>query len=292
MDIRLLQYFLAVVQEENISRAADVLHVTQPTLSRQMAQLEEELGTTLFIRGRHLELTDAGIMLKRRAEEVVSLMGKIEDEFTQQKEIGGVISIGTGGLYSTRVLPEIMAGFRKRHPKVQFQIYTNSADYIRERLEQGLLDFGLLLEPVDITKFDYIRMKDRERWGLLLRKGHPLAKKDFITKEDLVGETIATSDRASVQKELNNWLGDTQSKLDIFATYNIVTNVAMLADSGIASLLTIEGAVNMFATDRLVFRPLFPELSMTSVFVWKKYQPGFGAAGAFLEYFKKYALIA
>lgn len=286
MELRLLQYFLAVVQEENISKAAEILHITRPTLSRQMTQLEEQLGTKLFIRGRHLELTDAGIMLKRRAEEVIALMEKIEDDFAQPEEIGGTISIGTGGLYSTRILPEIMAGFRKMHPKVQFQIYTNSADHIKKRLEQGLLDFGLLLEPVDIAKFDYIRMKDKERWGLLLRKSHPLAKKEKIRKEDLIGETIATSDRASLRKELNLWLGDIQSELDIFATYNIITNVAMLADSGIASLLTIEGAVNMFATDRLVFRPLYPELSMTSVFVWKKYMPNVGAAYAFLEYFK------
>lgn len=286
MELRMLQYFLAVVQEQNISRAADVLHITQPTLSRQMAQLEEELGATLFIRGKHLELTDAGVMLRRRAEEVISLMGKIDDEFTHKKEIGGVISIGSGGLYAMQALPPIMESFRKQYPKVQFQIYTNSAEHIKERLEQGLLDFGLLLEPVEVSKFDYIRMKEKERWGLLLRKGHPLAQKKYITKEDLIGETLITSDRLSIQKELESWLGDFKDRLDIFATYNIITNAVMLVDSGIASALTIEGAVHLLATNRLVFRPLAPELSMTSVFVWKKFQPGFGAAGVFLDYFK------
>lgn len=286
MEIRLLQYFLAVVQEENISRAADVLHVTQPTLSRQMAQLEEELGTQLFIRGRHLALTDAGIMLRRRAEEVVALMDKIEDEFQRQEEIGGIISIGSGGLNASKMLPAVMEGFRKKYPKVQFSLYTNSAEYVRERLEQGLLDFGLLLEPVDVTKFDYIRMKKKERWGLLLRAGHPLAKKESITKEDLLGEPLITTNRQSVQKELEGWLERPFSQLDIFATYNIITNVAMLVESGVASALTIEGAVNLFGSERLVFRPLFPELSMTSVFAWKKFQPSFGAAGRFLEYLK------
>ena len=286
MELRMLQYFLAVVQEQNISRAAEVLHITQPTLSRQMAQLEEELGATLFIRGKHLELTDAGVMLRRRAEEVVSLMDKIDDEFTHQKDIGGVISIGSGGLYATQTLPPLMESFRRQYPKVQFQIYTNSADHIKERLEQGLLDFGLLLEPVDVTRFDYLRMKEKERWGLLLRKGHPLAQKRFITQEDLIGETLITSDRLSIQKELESWLGDVRERLDIFATYNIITNAVMLVDSGIASALTIEGAVHLLATNRLVFRPLVPELSMTSVFAWKKFQPNFGAASVFLDYFK------
>lgn len=286
MELRILQYFLAVVREENISRAAEVLHITQPTLSRQMAQLEDELGTPLFIRGKHMTLTDAGVMLRHRAEEVVALMDKIENEFASQQEVGGVISIGSGGLNASHMLPAAMDGFRKKYPKVQFQLYTNSAEYIKEKLEQGVLDIGLLLEPVDVTKFDYIRMKNTEKWGLLLRTGHPLASKPYITKEDLIGEPLITTNRESIQKELENWLGDTLTKLDIFATYNIITNVAMLVDSGVASALTIEGAVDLFGSDRMVFRPLYPELSMSSVLAWKKYQPDFGAAGKFLEYLK------
>lgn len=286
MELRLLQYFLAVVQEENISRAAEVLHVTQPTLSRQIAQLEEELGARLFTRGRRLTLTDAGIMLRRRAEEVVSLVDKIEDEIQRHEEISGIISIGSGGLTASQILPAAMECFRKIYPKVQFSLYTNSAEYIKERLEQGLLDFGLLLEPVDVTRFDYLRMKNRERWGLLLRADHPLAKKENITREDLLGEPLITTNRQSIQKELESWLERPFSQLDIVATYNIVTNVAMLVDSGVASALTIEGAVNLFGGERMVFRPLFPELSMTSVLAWKKFQPNFGAAGKFLEYLK------
>lgn len=286
MELRLLQYFLAVVREENISKAADVLHVTQPTLSRQMAQLEKILGTTLFVRGRHFELTDAGVMLKHRAEEVVALMGKIEDEFAHQRELGGVISIGSGGLYSMHVLPAIMAGFRELYPRVSFNLYTNNADYIKERLEQGLLDFGLLLEPVDVAKFDYIRMADRERWGLFMLKDHPLAKKEYINKDDLNGEPLIMSDRLYVQKELAAWFGDMYEELDIFATYNIITHAVHLVSEGIASALTIEGAVSQFCSDQFVFRPLTPDLSMSSVFVWKKFRTGFTAAGAFLEYFK------
>lgn len=286
MELRLLQYFLAVVREENISRAADVLHVTQPTLSRQMAQLEKTLGATLFVRGRRFELTDAGVMLKHRAEEVVGLMTKIEDEFSHQREVGGVISIGSGGLYAMHILPPIMASFRELYPKVTFSLYTNNADYIKERLEQGLLDFGLLLEPVDVSKFDYLRMADRERWGVFMRKDHPLAAKEYIVKDDLKGEPLITSDRLFVQKELEAWFGDMYSELDIFATYNIITNAVNIVADGIASALTIEGAVRQFCSDRFVFKSLSPELSMSSVFVWKKFRSGFSAAGAFLDHFK------
>ena len=286
MELRLLQYFLAVVREENISRAADVLHVTQPTLSRQMAQLEEELGTPLFIRGRHLALTDAGVMLRRRAEEVVALMDKIESEFEEKSEVGGVISIGSGGLMASQRLPFIMQSFRQKYPKVQFQLYTNSAEHIKERLDQGLLDFGLLLEPIDITKYDYIRMSEREKWGLLLRYDHPLAKKEHIVRKDLLSIPLITTNRLSLQKEMENWLGDSLSSLDIFATYNIITNVVMMVAGGVASALTIEGAVNLFGNSQMVFKPLYPELSMTSVLAWKKFQPNFGAAGKFLEHFR------
>ncbi len=286
MELRWLQYFLAVVREENISKAADVLHVTQPTLSRQMAQLEKTLGTTLFVRGRHFELTDAGVLLKYRAEEMVGLMGKLEEEFANQLEPGGVISIGSGGLYAMHVLPRIMADFRKLYPKVSFNLYTNNADHIKERLEQGLLDFGLLLEPVDVAKFDYIRMAERERWGVFLRKDHPLSRKETIWKEDLKGEPLIMSDRLFVQKELESWFGSMYSEPDIFATYNIITHAANIVADGIASALTIEGAVSQFGSEQFVFRPLTPDLSMSSVFVWKKFRAGFTAAGVFLEYFK------
>lgn len=286
MELRVLRYFLTVVREENISRAADILHVTQPTLSRQLAQLEEELGTQLFIRGRHLSLTDAGIMLRHRAEEVIALMDKIEMEFDEQGEIGGIISIGSGGLGASQILPGIMEDFRRKYPKVQYQLYTNSADFVKERLDQGLLDFGLLLEPIDVTKYDYIRMKEKETWGLLMRTDHPLALKEVITRDDLLTEPLITTDRLSIQKELESWLGGSLSELNLFATYNIITNVAMLVNSGAALALTIKGAVDLFEGSKLTFRPLFPELSMTSVLAWKKFQPNFGAAGKFLEHLR------
>ena len=233
MELRVLQYFLTVVQEENISRAAEVLHVTQPTLSRQMAQLEEELGVQLFVRGRHLTLTDAGVMLRRRAEEVTALMEKMQQELEGHADVGGVISIGSGGLMALQALSPAMAAFREQHPKVQYQLYTNHAEHVKERLEQGLLDFGLCWNLWDVSKFDYLRM-GRGDLGLLMRSDHPLARKPHIVREDLIPLPLITSDRRSIQRELETWLGMAFSRLNLFATYNIITNVATLVHEGVA----------------------------------------------------------
>lgn len=158
MELRTLQYFLTVAREENITRASEALHITQPTLSRQMKQLEQELGTELFVRGRNFALTEAGMLLRRRAEEVVDMMYKIESEIETAGEVGGVISIGSGALKSSQFLPDVMSAFQKLHPKVRFEIYSNSSQYIKERMDRGLLDFGIMLEPIDIEQYEYIRI--------------------------------------------------------------------------------------------------------------------------------------
>ncbi|MBP3402691.1 MAG: LysR family transcriptional regulator [Alphaproteobacteria bacterium] len=238
MELRILKNFLVVVREENISRAAEVLHIAQPALSRQMSQLEEELGTQLFIRGKRLVLTDAGIMLRQRAEEVTSLIAKIKNEFEEQTETGGIISIGGGGLTALQSLTPIFDSFRRKYPKVQYHFYTNSADYIKEKLEQGLLDFGVLLEPTDVSKFDYLRMPVKEKWGLLFQAKSPLAAKRNITKKDLASLPLIVSDRSAIQKELESWLGKELSKLDVFGTYNIITHVAAVVDSGAVGWFT------------------------------------------------------
>lgn len=286
MELRVLRYFLTVVREENISRAAEILHMTQPTLSRQIAQMEEDLGAQLFIRGRHLILTDAGMMLRHRAEEVVQLMERIEDEFQTREEIAGTMSIGCGGQSAVSSLLKVLNEFQKIYPKVHYDIYTNNADNIKERLEKGLLDFGVLLEPVDVSKYDYIRMTDRERWGLFMNVDSPLAGKEFISKEDLQGIPLITTNRQSLQTEIRNWLGKDLETLQIIGTYNIITNIASIVASGYAYALTIEGAVSLYDPQKMVFRPFFPTLSMTSVLAWKKFNPAFGAVGKFIDYFK------
>ncbi|MBQ3886186.1 MAG: LysR family transcriptional regulator [Ruminococcus sp.] len=291
MELRLLEYFLTVVREENISKAAEVLHVTQPTLSRQMKELEDELHTTLFIRGKRLTLTDSGVMLRRRAEEVVSLMNKIDSEFREQEEISGVISVGSGGLMAAKILPELIEHFRERYPLVSFDIITGNADLIKERLEHGLLDFGILLEPVDIEKFDYLRLPTKEVWGVLFPADHKFACEQAITRKQLKELPLVLTSRTALRSEIEEWLRYPVSELDVIATMNLIDNVAPLAERGIACVLTIEGAVELFDPARFAFRPLTPELSMTSVLAWKKLSPYSGAAGKFLEYIKTYKVL-
>ena len=286
LELRLLEYFLAVVREENISRAAEILHVTQPTLSRQMKELEDELHTTLFIRGKRLTLTDSGVMLRRRAEEVVSLMKKIDSEFQQQEEISGIISVGSGGLKAAEILPELIERFRDRYPLVSFELHTGTADHVKEKLEHGLLDFGILLEPVDIEKFDYIRLPAKETWGLLMPADHLLAKEKVITRKQLKDLPLVVTSRTALKSEIEEWLRCPVSELDIVATMNLINNAAPLAERGIACVLTIEGAATMLDPARFAFRPFTPELSMTSVLAWKKLSPYSGASGKFLEYIK------
>ena len=247
MKLRVLKYFLTVVHEENITRAAEVLHIKQPVLSRQMSQLEEELGVQLFVRGKHFKLTDAGVGLCCRAEEVITLMKKIENEFGNQSEEGGIISIGNSGLADLTFLYSMMKRFREKYPKVQYELNTNSSRYIIEHLEQGLLDFAVLPEPIDITKFDYIRIKTKERFGLLVNMGHSLAEKEFIEKEDLLGMPLIMLSCESQQKKLERWMGEAFSCLNILAIYNMPTDIAFLLERGGAAV-AIEGMITYLDT--------------------------------------------
>lgn len=288
MEVKILRYFLTIAREENISRASEVLHITQPALSRHMAQLEQEIGTQLFVRGRHLSLTETGILLRRRAEEVIDLMDKMERELNEKTEVAGVISIGSGALKSSRLLTDTMLKFHEHYPKVQYEFYSNNSEHIRERLDRGLLDFGLLLEPIDMERYDYIRIHEKERWGLFMRDSNPLAKKEKMTKDDLKGVPLVTPHRLSMQKEIARWLDHDFSSLYTLATCNVITNGTLLVDNGHVCFLTIEGSIDLMEGRGFVFRPLEPELFMTSVLAWKKYQPLPSASRAFLEFFKKY----
>lgn len=283
MELRVLRYYLAVVREENMSRAAEALHLTQPTLSRQIAGLERELGTSLFARGRRLELTDAGLRLARRAEELLALADKVEGEFRDDGGFVGTISIGSGGLSSTRILPAAMDEFRRLHPGVGFELYTNSAEYVKERLDAGLLDFAIMMEPVDVSRYAYARLGGKERWGLLVRSGSELARKRSVGPDDLPGTPLVSTGRPELIAEITGWLGMPMERLDIVCTFNLLTTALMLVESGTASALTIEGAVTHLDPRRFAFRPLEPALTMSSVLACKKAPPGNSAASAFLN---------
>ena len=284
MELRVLKYFLVVAREENITKAASLLHVTQPTLSRQLMQLEEELGVKLFHRGKyHIILTDDGILLRRRAQEIVDLAEKTERELQRQEELSGEISIGAGESNSMTVLSRTMTVFRQKHPLVRFSIYSATADDIKDRLEKGLLDLGLLAEPVDIGRYEFIRMPKRDRWGLWVRYDDPLAQKETVGPKDLLGIPLLVSQLELVQKELAAWFGDSYEKLEIAATYNLILNAANMVRNHMGAAL---GFFIGNLADELRFVPLSPALETGTVLVWKRDQAFSPAATAFLNQIK------
>ncbi len=288
MEIRVLRYFLAVAREENITKASEVLHITQPTLSRQLSQMEEEIGVKLFHRGaRKITLTNEGILLRRRAEEILQLVDKTEKELLEQEEqIEGKISIGCGELASVRRLPELFRTFREKFPRVTFDLFTATADLVKEQMEKGLIDVGLLLEPVDMEKYDFIRLNEKENWVVLMRSEDALAKKEYVTAKDLLPLPLILPRRMNVQSELASWFGDDYKKLNVAFTSNLNTNGAVIVNSGLAYSLVIEGAVSFWDQSKVTYRPLFPPLTATSVFAWKRGQPFSPAATKFIEHAK------
>lgn len=251
MEIRVLRYFLTVVREEGINRAAEVLHITQPTLSRQLAQLEDELGVKLFNRGaRKISLTNEGLLLRRRAEEILSLVDRTEKELLEQDEqVEGRIVIGGGELAAMRELPELIARFREKYPLVSFDLFTGSADLVKEQMEKGLIDIGVLMEPVDIEKFDFIRLEGRERWAVLIPPDDPLAQKSGVTAKDLMGKPLCLPMRGNVQNEVLNWLGSAYEDKNVIFTGNLATNCALMVQRGLAYSI-LSRVLSPFSTDQ------------------------------------------
>ncbi|XCP86955.1 LysR family transcriptional regulator [Roseburia hominis] len=288
MEIRVLRYFLTVVREESITKASEVLHITQPTLSRQLAQMEEEIGVKLFDRGtRKIKLTNEGILLRRRAEEILQLVDKTEKELIEQEEqVEGKISIGCGEIASVQLLPELFRNFHQKYPRVTFDIFTATADLVKEQMDKGLLDLGLLLEPIDMEKYDFVRMDMKERWIVLMPPNAPLAEKEFVTASDLSEVPLILPRRLQVQSELASWFGDYYKNLNIMFTSNLSTNAAVMVKEGLAYSLVIEGAVPFWDLSKITYRPLYPELLATSVLAWKRGQPFSLAATKFIEFSK------
>ena len=217
MELRTLRYFLAAAQEENITRAADILHVTQPTLSRQIMDLERELGVTLVQRGKNgLTLTDDGIFFRQRAQEIIELADRLEKNFTQRhSDIGGMVVIGASEAVGSQTLAKLIKEFSQKYPAVQFTLYNETVDNIRDRLDKGLVDIGLLLEPVDVTKFDYVRLSQQDTWGLLVRDDHPLTQKQSLTAEDVAPYPLILPLRENIRVEILHWLGREEKELTI-----------------------------------------------------------------------------
>ena len=288
MEIRVLKYFLTVVREESISRAAETLHITQPTLSRQLSQLEEETGVKLFQRGaRRITLTNEGRLLRRRAEEIVELVERTEAELPlQEKAVEGLVTLGVGELASLEILTRLCGTFREKHPKVTFDLYTATADAVKERMERGLVDIGLLLEPVDMAKYDYLRLPIRERYALLMRPDDPLAARDYVTREDLVGRPLILPQRLNVQSELANWFGKGLEALEIAFTDNLKSSKLPAVHQGYGYAIVVEGVPGVLNPDYVVSRPLYPELTAGTVLAWKRDQPFGTATEKFIEHIR------
>ena len=285
MELRVLKYFLAVAREENITRAAALLHLTQPTLSRQLMQLEEELGVQLFHRSRyHIVLTDDGMLLRRRAQELVDLAEKTLGEFRQKEQLRGEISIGSGDLEGMSLLSKLLASFQQCHPEVTYQIYSGNADHTKERIEGGTLDLGLLLEPVDISKYDFIRMPVKEQWGVLVHQDSPLARKESVTPADLARVPLILTRRELIQQEMERWFGPYAQQLQVAATGNLPYNMALLAGARIGAYLTLR----LHCTyEGLRFVPLSPALESSTVLAWKKAEPFSPAVEGLIRHIKE-----
>ena len=289
MEIRVLRYFLAVVREESITRAAEVLHISQPTLSRQLAQMEDSMGVKLFSRGtRKIALTSEGILLRRRAEEILELVDKTEREIIQQQEqVEGTVSIGCGDLKSVQILPKLIESFHERYPAVTFDLYTATADHVKDRMDRGLTDIGLLLEPVSMEKYEYIRLKEKERWVVVMHPDAPLARKEAVTPEDLADVPLILPRRLNVRSELANWFGPYYEKLHVRFTSNLPSNSSIMVHNRLAYSLIICGSVSFWDKEKITYRPLYPELTATSVLAWKRQQPFSPAAERFITFMKE-----
>ena len=285
MEIRVLKYFLMVSREENITKAANLLHITQPTLSRQLRQLEEELDVKLFDRGTHnITLTEEGMLLKRRAQEIVSLAEKTKQEFNKEKDnLTGEIAIGCGEIHGMNILSEIMNSFREEYPLVTYEIYSGNADIIKEKIENGTLDIGLLIEPVDISKYEFVRIPIKEEFGLFVRKDSPLTSKEYITPEDLLNLPIISPKRYLVQNEISSWFGDYAEEINIISTYNLMYNATIMVEKNLGVLIGIKLDVKY---KDLSFIPLKPKIELGSVLAWKKSQRFSPVIKEFIEHTK------
>ena len=288
MDIRVLQYFLAVAREESITKAAETLRMTQPPLSRQLKDLEDELGKKLLIRGsKKVTLTEDGMLLRKRAEEMIDLMEKTKAELASSDDnINGEIYIGGGETDAISLFAQTAGKLQKKYPLIHYHIYSGDAEIVMERLDKGLIDFGLLVGPVDVSRYDYMRLPISDIWGVLMRKDSPLAEKDVVCAKDLWDKPLIVSHQAYSASDIFAWLNMDIPKLNIVMTYNLIYNAAHFVKTGFGYAITLDKLVNTTGDSELCFRPLYPALEAGLCIVWKKYQVFSKASKEFLRLLK------
>lgn len=293
MEIRVLRYFLAITREESITGAANSLHITQPTLSRQIKDLEEELGQKLFVRGSHrITLTAEGMLLRKRAEEIIAMVDKTQQEFYSMKgNLSGDIYIGGGETEAMNYIASVCHEIQIDYPDIRYHLYSGNAEDVTERLDKGLLDFGLLIQPTDITKYNYLNIPAKDRWGVLMLKTCPLAKKEEIKATDLIGLPLIFSRQVLQSRtetnDLAKWFGKDWKNLNIVTTFNLVYNATIMAKQGIGYVITLDNLADTSDDSPLCFRPLSPKIESGLDIVWKKYQVFSPAAKLFLNKLKE-----
>ena len=284
MEIRTLRYFLAVAREENMTRAAEQLHVTQPTLSKTLRALEDELGKKLFTRHSFsIRLTDEGRLLRNRAEDLVSMADRIERDFVALDDItGGDIYFGLAESWQIRLLAREILAFRRQYPDLRYHITSGDTEQVTEKLDRGLLDFAVLAETPDASRYDSLPFPDADVWGLVFRADDPLAAKDSVTADDLRGLPLFCSEQ-SWQRDIPRWCGERMRDLRLEGSFRLSYNGAMFAKEGLGYLLTFAHLVDASPGSGLVFRPLSPGLETRLYLIWKKYQTFSPIAERFLR---------
>ncbi|KQL36301.1 LysR family transcriptional regulator [Bacillus sp. FJAT-25509] len=289
MELRVLRYFLAVAREGSITGAADFLHITQPTLSRQIKDLEQELGKKLFTRSSHsIILTEEGMILRKRAEEIIDMVDKLEAEFSSMEEtISGDVYIGSGETEAMKQIARVVKILQLSYPSIRYHLYSGNEDDVTERLDKGLIDFGILIQPADLSRYNYINIPAKDVWGVVMRKDSPLALKDTIQARDLLNIPLICSRQAMKntfsKNEFADWFREEFDKLNIVTTYNLAYNAAIMVEEGIGYAIVLDKIVNTSSDSNLCFRPLEPRLESGLNIVWKKHQVFSAAANLFLR---------
>ena len=291
MELLQMKYFLAVAREENISKAAEQLFITQPSLTRQIQAMEKEVGSPLFNRGtRKMTLTPAGVLLRKRAEEILSLYEKAQSEWlSPEDKLQGDIYIGGGETRAMEIIMQTAKKLRSRYPDIRIHIHSGDMTDVCEKLDKGLVDFGLLIEPADIDKYDYITLDYSDRWGLILPKGHILADRTFITPKDLSGIPLIQSRHSLPQSYLTQWYKGVPN-IKLAGTYNLINNAAIMAKEGLGLVLGLEGLIDISGQNGLTFIPIMPEVTDRVYVVWKKYQSFSKTSQLFLNSLKEHTL--
>lgn len=277
MEIRVLQYFLTIAREQSIIRAAESLHLSQPTLSTQIKNMEEELGKQLLIRGtkgsRKVTLTEEGMILRKRAEEILDLVKKTEQEITLSDNVViGDVYIGTGETDSVRLLAKVAGKLKQLYPGIHYHISSGNAIFVKEQLDKGLIDFGIIFGTPDLIRYEALKLPAKDIWGVLMRKDSPLAEKEAISPEDLWNRPLLISQQESEGGELVQWMKRSISKLNIAMTYNLLFNASLLVEEGFGYAICLDKIINTSGDSKLCFRPLSPTIEIEMYMIWKRYQ--------------------